>query len=41
MTKIEDKEQKDFIERWRLIRKIKTKKGAEKRKLERQHKNFQ
>ena len=38
---IEDKEQKDFIERWRLIRKIKTKKGAEKRKLERQLKNFQ
>ena len=38
---IEDKEEKDFIERWRLIRKIKTKKGAEKRKLERQLKNFQ
>ena len=29
---IEDKEEKDFIERWILIRKIKTKKGAEKRK---------
>ena len=38
---IEDKEEKDFIEKWRLIRKIKTKKGAEKRKLERQLKNFQ
>ena len=38
---IEDKEEKDFIERWRLIRKIKTKKGAEKRRLERQLKNFQ
>ena len=30
---IEEKEKRDFIERWKLKRKIKTKKGAEKRRL--------
>ena len=38
---IEEKEERDFIEKWRLIRKMKTKKGAERRKIERQLKNFQ
>ena len=38
---IEDKEQKDFIEKWRIIRKMKTKRGAERRRLERELKNYQ
>lgn len=38
---IEDKEQKDFIDKWNIIRKMKTKKGAERRKLERELKNYQ
>jgi hypothetical protein len=33
---IEEKEKRDLIERWKLIKKIKTKKGADKRKLIRQ-----
>ena len=33
---IEEKEKADFIKRWRLIQKIKTKKGSEKRKLQRE-----
>ena len=38
---MEDKEQKDFIEKWRIIRKMKTKRGAERRRLERELKNYQ
>ena len=38
---IEEKEEKDFIEKWRIIRKMKTKKGAERRRLERELKNYQ
>ena len=38
---IEEKEQNDFIEKWRLIKKMKTKRGAERRKLERELKNYQ
>ena len=33
---IEEKERRDFIERWKLKKKIRTKKGAERRRLERQ-----
>ena len=33
---IEEKERRDFIERWKLKKKIKTKKGAEKRRLQRE-----
>ena len=38
---IEEKEEKDFIEKCRIIRKMKTKKGAERRRLERELKNYQ
>ena len=38
---IEEKEERDFIEKWRIIRKMKTKKGAERRRLERELKNYQ
>jgi hypothetical protein len=38
---IEEKERSDFIERWKIKRKIKTKKGAEKRKLERELNKYQ
>ena len=38
---IEEKEQKDFIDKWNIIRKMRTKKGAERRKLERELKNYQ
>ena len=38
---IEEKEEKDFIEKWRIIRKMRTKKGAERKKLERELKNYQ
>jgi hypothetical protein len=38
---IEEKEQNDFIEKWKIIRKMRTKKGAERRKLQRELKNYQ
>ena len=38
---IEEKEEKDFIEKWRLIRKMKTKKGPERRQILRELEKFQ
>ena len=38
---IEEKEQKDFIDKWNIIRKMRTKKGAERRKLERELNKYQ
>ena len=38
---IEEKEKRDFIERWKLIKLMKTKKGAEKRKIQRELNKYQ
>ena len=38
---IEDKERNDFIERWKIKRKMKNKKGAEKKRLERELNKYQ
>ena len=38
---IEEKERRDFIEKWKLKKKMRTKKGAERRKLERELNKYQ
>jgi hypothetical protein len=38
---IEEKESRDFIEKWKLKKKMRTKKGAERRKLERELNKYQ
>ena len=38
---IEEKEKRDFIERWKLIKLMKTKKGAERRKIQRELSKYQ
>ena len=38
---IEEKEKRDFIEKWKIKNKMRTKKGAERRKLERELGKYQ
>ena len=38
---IEDKEKRDFIERWKIKNKMRTKRGAERRRLERELNKYQ